>query len=383
MSTNDEKTWLRAVLEGKVKPGDEAWDRIWRERDFWRVRRTLREVGMMERGNLEFDREKMWRVIEAYRGEGRNARRRHQRWYWAAAVILPLLVVGGMLYFSWQQPKGTVVASTGVIESGSSRATLVMAGGERVDLASLTDTLLRQGEVEIRLDSSRGVTYQAGDAKVNKVEYNKIIVPRKGEYQLMLADGSKVYLNSESELRFPTAFPGKERRVYLKGEGYFEVAANAEKPFIVTVGETDVRVLGTRFNVNAYRETEEIRTTLVSGKVRVTDRGNGKGVLLAPGQQALWQPDSLSTREVDVNAVIAWIDGKFYFENGATLEEIAEQLRRWYDVDFFFASEDVKHFQFAGVIRKEFSANDIFSIIEKTTRVKFTVNGRTVLVNKR
>lgn len=383
MSTNDEKTWLRAVLEGKVKSGDEAWDRIWRERDFWRVRRTLREVGMMERGNLEFDREKMWRVIEAYRGEGRNARRRHQRWYWAAAVILPLLVVGGMLYFSWQQPKGTVVASTGVIESGSSRATLVMAGGERVDLASLTDTLLRQGEVEIRLDSSRGVTYQAGDAKVNKVEYNKIIVPRKGEYQLMLADGSKVYLNSESELRFPTTFSGKERRVFLKGEGYFEVRKDAAKPFIVTVGETDVRVLGTTFNVTAYRDTKTIRTTLVEGAVRVNDRLTGEAVTLAPGLQAEWQGGSFTTRKVNVNAVAAWVDGKFYFEEGATLEEITEQLRRWYDIDFFFTSEDVKHFVFAGVIKKYYTANEIFSIIEKTARVKFTVNGRTVVVSRR
>lgn len=383
MTINDEKTWLRAVLEGKVKPGDEAWDRIWRERDFWRVRRTLREVGMMERGNLEFDREKMWRVIEAYRGEGRNARRRHQRWYWAAAVILPLLVVGGMLYFSWQQPKGTVVASTGVIESGSSRATLVMAGGERVDLASLTDTLLRQGEVEIRLDSSRGVTYQAGDAKVNKVEYNKIIVPRKGEYQLMLADGSKVYLNSESELRFPTTFSGKERRVFLKGEGYFEVRKDAAKPFIVTVGETDVRVLGTTFNVTAYRDTKTIRTTLVEGAVRVNDRLTGEAVTLAPGLQAEWQGGSFTTRKVNVNAVAAWVDGKFYFEEGATLEEITEQLRRWYDIDFFFTSEDVKHFVFAGVIKKYYTANEIFSIIEKTARVKFTVNGRTVVVSRR
>lgn len=366
-----------------MKPGDEAWDRIWRERDFWRVRRTLREVGMMERGNLEFDREKMWRVIEAYRGEGRNARGRHQRWYWAAAVILPLLVVGGMLYFSWQQPKGTVVASTGVIESGSSRATLVMAGGERVDLASLTDTLLRQGEVEIRLDSSRGVTYQAGDAKVNKVEYNKIIVPRKGEYQLMLADGSKVYLNSESELRFPTTFSGKERRVFLKGEGYFEVRKDAAKPFIVTVGETDVRVLGTTFNVTAYRDTKTIRTTLVEGAVRVNDRLTGEAVTLAPGLQAEWQGGSFTTRKVNVNAVAAWVDGKFYFEEGATLEEITEQLRRWYDIDFFFTSEDVKHFVFAGVIKKYYTANEIFSIIEKTARVKFTVNGRTVVVSRR
>lgn len=383
MSTNDEKTWLRAVLEGKVKPGDEAWERIWRERDFWRVRRTLKEVGMMERGNLEFDREKMWRAIEAYRGEGRNARGRHQRWYWAAAVILPLLVVGGTLYFSWQKPKQQVVARAEVIESGSSRATLVMAGGERVDLASLTDTLLRQGEVEIRLDSSRGVTYQAGDAKVNKVEYNKIIVPRKGEYQLILADGSKVYLNSESELRFPTTFSGKERRVFLKGEGYFEVRKDAAKPFIVTVGETDVRVLGTTFNVTAYRDTKTIRTTLVEGAVRVNDRLTGEAVTLAPGLQAEWQGGSFTTRKVNVNAVAAWVDGKFYFEEGATLEEITEQLRRWYDIDFFFTSEDVKHFVFAGVIKKYYTANEIFSIIEKTARVKFTVNGRTVVVSRR
>lgn len=379
MSTNDEKTWLRAILEGKVKPGDEAWERIWRERDFWRVRRTLKEVGMMERGNLEFDREKMWRAIEAYRGEGRNARRRHQRWYWAAAVILPLLVVGGTLYFSWQKPKQQVVARAEVIESGSSRATLVMAGGERVDLASLTDTLLRQGEVEIRLDSSRGVTYQAGDAKVNKVEYNKIIVPRKGEYQLILADGSKVYLNSESELRFPTAFPGKERRVYLKGEGYFEVAANVEKPFIVTVGETDVRVLGTKFNIKNYQDEQSIVATLVEGTICLSI----SSLPMRPGQQSIFNKSTHENiiREVDTKLYTAWKDGRFIFKS-APLESILKQLSRWYDIYFEYEDENLKNLPFSGNVRKYEDGNIILELLKSTGRINFIQNGKIIYVKK-
>lgn len=379
MSTNDEKTWLRAILEGKVKPGDEAWERIWRERDFWRVRRTLKEVGMMERGNLEFDREKMWRAIEAYRGEGRNARGRHQRWYWAAAVILPLLVVGGTLYFSWQKPKQQVVAQAEVIESGSSRATLVMAGGERVDLASLTDTLLRQGEVEIRLDSSRGVTYQAGDAKVNKVEYNKIIVPRKGEYQLILADGSKVYLNSESELRFPTAFPGKERRVYLKGEGYFEVAANAEKPFIVTVGETDVRVLGTKFNIKNYQDEQSIVATLVEGTICLSI----SSLPMRPGQQSIFNKSTHENiiREVDTKLYTAWKDGRFIFKS-APLESILKQLSRWYDIYFEYEDENLKNLPFSGNVRKYEDGNIILELLKSTGRINFIQNGKIIYVKK-
>lgn len=379
MSTNDEKTWLRAILEGKVKPGDEAWERIWRERDFWRVRRTLKEVGMMERGNLEFDREKMWRAIEAYRGEGRNARRRHQRWYWAAAVILPLLVVGGTLYFSWQKPKQQVVARAEVIESGSSRATLVMAGGERVDLASLTDTLLREGEVEIRLDSSRGVTYQAKDAKVNKVEYNKIIVPRKGEYQLILADGSKVYLNSESELRFPTAFPGKERRVYLKGEGYFEVAANAEKPFIVTVGETDVRVLGTKFNIKNYQDEQSIVATLVEGTICLSI----SSLPMRPGQQSIFNKSTHENiiREVDTKLYTAWKDGRFIFKS-APLESILKQLSRWYDIYFEYEDENLKNLPFSGNVRKYEDGNIILELLKSTGRINFIQNGKIIYVKK-
>lgn len=383
MSTNDEKEWLRAVLEGRVKPGDEAWERMWREPEFARVRGVLREVGMMECGDVVFDRDKMWRAIEAYRGEGRNVRKRVTAWRWAAAAVLVLLAGGAAWMLSEREPARRPVAQAVEIEAGGPCAVLIMAEGERIDLTQPVDTVLERDGVEIFLDSTRGLTYQPVRNEAEKMAYNTIVVPRKGEYRVTLADGSTVHLNSESELRFPTAFTGKERRVYLKGEGYFEVERDTARPFVVAAGETEVCVLGTRFNVNAYDAEEVTRTTLMEGKVSVGDSVAGKAVVLSPGWQAEWRGGNISTRKVNVKAVVAWIDGKFYFEEGATLEEITEQLRRWYDIDFFFTSERVKRFMFAGVIRKDYTANEIFSIIEKTTNVRFDVKGRTVVVGER
>lgn len=382
MSTKDEKEWLRAVLEGRVKPGDAEWKRIWKEKDFARVRGVLREVGMMKPEDTAFDRNKMWQAIEGHRDEGKNRRGAFAVWRWVAAVMIPL-VLGGTMWYLSRVPKEVPLAQVTVLEAGGSRAVLIMERGERIDLGTVTtDTMLNKKGVRIRLDSSRSVTYEQVEEVPVKDEYNTIVVPRRGEYRLVLADGSKVYLNSESELRFPVVFTGGERRVYLSGEAFFEVAPDAEKPFIVEANDVDVRVLGTRFNVNAYTPDRAIRTTLVSGKVRVCDRVGEESAILVPGQQAVWQEGHFSTRNVDVLAFTAWIDGKFYFEEGATLEEIAEQLQRWYDIDFIFSSGRVKQFVFAGMIKKEYTANQIFSIIEKTTRVKFTVNGRTVVVSE-
>ena len=382
MSTKDEKDWLRAILEGKVKPGDAEWKRIWQEEDFTGVRRVLREVGMRKKDELVADRQKMWQAIEQYRGEGKN-RRRVSIWRWVAAVMLPLLLCG-TLWLSLREKKEVLVAKvTPEIEAGTAHAVLLMGQGERIDLSMTSgDTILNKGDVRIRFDSSKSVTYEQVVGTPAKVEYNTIIVPRKGEYQLILADGSKVYLNSESRLRFPTHFEGKERRVYLEGEGYFKVAKDAAKPFIVETKEVNVRVLGTSFNVNAYASEMAVRTTLVSGKVQVSNRTGEEVTVLNPGQQAVWQGGCFSTQEVDALAFTAWIDGKFYFEEGATLKKITEQLQRWYDLDFIFFSERVKQFVFAGMIKKEYTADEIFSMIEKTTRVKFNVHGRTIVVSE-
>lgn len=382
MSTKDEEKWLRMVLEGRVKPEDAEWRRIWRERDFAEVRRVLLEVGMMGREEVEFDKEKMWRVLESYRRKGGERRRIAGAWRWVAVILLPLLL-GGTIWIVLGDKQERPVVSEAALEAGHPQAVLILARGERIDLTSgRTDSLPGQVGVHVLRDSARGVVYERREEQAENPEYNTLVVPRQGEFQVVLADGSKVYLNSESEIRYPTFFAGGERRVFLKGEAFFEVASDTSRPFIVEVGEMDVRVLGTRFNVNAYAPERAIRTTLVSGKVRVSDREDKAAVVLEPGQQAVWKKDGLTTREVDALAVSAWVDGKFYFEEGMTLEEITEQLQRWYDIDFFFASERVKRFVFAGMIKKEYTANEIFSMIEKAARVKFTVNGRTVTVSE-
>lgn len=382
MSTKDEEKWLRMVLEGRVKPEDAEWRRIWRERDFAEVRRVLLEVGMMGREEVEFDKEKMWRVLESYRRKGGERRRIAGAWRWVAVILLPLLL-GGTIWIVLGDKQERPVVSEAALEAGHPQAVLILTRGERIDLTSgRTDSLPGQVGVNVLRDSARGVVYERREEQAENPEYNTLVVPRQGEFQVVLADGSKVYLNSESEIRYPTFFAGGERRVFLKGEAFFEVASDTSRPFIVEVGEMDVRVLGTRFNVNAYAPERAIRTTLVSGKVRVSDREDKAAVILEPGQQAVWKKDGLTTREVDALAVSAWVDGKFYFEEGMTLEEITEQLQRWYDIDFFFASERVKRFVFAGMIKKEYTANEIFSMIEKAARVKFTVNGRTVTVSE-
>lgn len=382
MSTKDEEKWLRMVLEGRVKPEDAEWRRIWRERDFAEVRRVLLEVGMMGREEVEFDKEKMWRVLESYRRKGGERRRIAGAWRWVAVILLPLLL-GGTIWIVLGDKQERPVVSEAALEAGHPQAVLILARGERIDLTSgRTDSLPGQVGVNVLRDSARGVVYERREEQAENPEYNTLVVPRQGEFQVVLADGSKVYLNSESEIRYPTFFAGGERRVFLKGEAFFEVTSDTSRPFIVNVGEMDVRVLGTRFNVNAYVPERAIRTTLVSGKVRVSDREDKAAVILEPGQQAVWKKNGLTMREVDALAVSAWVDGKFYFEEGMTLEEITEQLQRWYDIDFFFASERVKHFVFAGMIKKEYAANEIFSIIEKAARVKFTVNGRTVAVSE-
>ena len=382
MSTKDEEKWLRMVLEGRVKPEDAEWRKIWRERDFAEVRRVLLEVGMMGREEVEFDKEKMWRVLESYRRKGGERRRIAGAWRWVAVFLLPLLL-GGTIWIVLGDKQERPVVAEAVLEAGRSQAVLILAKGERIDLTSgRTDSLPGQVGVHVLRDSARSVVYERREEQAGNPEYNTLVVPRQGEFQVVLADGSKVYLNAESEIRYPTFFAGGERRVYLKGEAFFEVTSDTSRPFIVNVGEMDVRVLGTRFNVNAYVPERAIRTTLVSGKVRVSDREDKAAVVLEPGQQAVWKKNGLTMREVDALAVSAWVDGKFYFEEGMTLEEITEQLQRWYDIDFFFASERVKHFVLAGMIKKEYAANEIFSIIEKAARVKFTVNGRTVAVSE-
>lgn len=301
----------------------------------------------------------------------------------AATLILGLGISGLFLFQKDNKPKQDTVVSLAAkktLEPGRPQAVLKMVDGERIELGSIgQDTLLTRPGFAVRLDASRSVFYSEKAEVGATTDYNTLRVPRGGEYRLELADGSVVWLNSDSELKFPPAFNEKQRKVFLKGEAFFDVARNPSVPFVVEIGGMEVKVLGTRFNVNAYREDGVFQTTLVEGKVEVRDLQNDRQVVLLPDQQACLKDGQLFVHPVDASVYMAWIEGKFYFESESLLEIVA-QLERWYDVEFFFTREELKHYEFTGVIRRDYAADRILDIIAKTTNVKFDIQGRMITV---
>ena len=198
---------------------------------------------------------------------------------------------------------------------------------------------------------------------------------------MVLADGTKVWLNADSKLRFPVSFTAERREVYLEGEAYFEVAKDSEHPFIVHISRGAIEVLGTGFNVRDYREEQKTVTTLVQGKVVYrSERQPGREIMLEPGFQIKDEEGgSLQPRKVDVILYTGWKDGKYVFEN-ATLEEIMQVLSRWYDIAVFYKREEVKKLHFTGDLERYKTINDFLEFMEIGGNVRFSIKGKTVLI---
>ncbi len=302
---------------------------------------------------------------------------------YAAILILPLSV---LLLFWLHQEKELPpmnVAVVGVMDSTDMhKVYLVLEGGTKVDLSTPHVDTIRQDDGQLlAVDTLGKLVYNTVQEEVEELSYHKIVVPRGGEYTVELNDGTRVRLNADSELRFPVKFVGNERKVFLKGEAYFEVERDTSRPFRVDVhGDAIIEVLGTEFNVNAYPENAEIFATLVLGKVRVADLQTDSTVVLLPNQQAALSGAGINVKEVNPEDFISWINGRFYFEK-MPLEEILIQLGRWYDLQVFWANEELKSYEFTGAIWRDNTIRQTLDMIEKTTDVCFTVSGRTVTVN--
>ena len=219
--------------------------------------------------------------------------------------------------------------------------------------------------------------YVVSGKEDEKLHYHTIEIPVGADYRLTLSDGTVVYLNSASKLTFPAAFVGDERRVFLEGEGYFEVESDKQHPFRVEVNGTIVEAVGTIFNINAYPEKDGVEATLVSGKVNV-EIGQDR-VSLIPGQQARCGMKNIEVCEVDTREYISWKNGMFIF-NEMTLENIMVQMQRWYGLDVFFQNESAKSHAFKGMIDKHLSPQEVFRIIEKIANVRFEMKGNTVVI---
>ena len=258
-----------------------------------------------------------------------------------------------------------------------------MADGIQVDLTqdNLQEvigqygaTVLKDKKNELRYDN-----VEVNEGIEEKPVFHTISAPVGGEYHFTLADGTMVWLNSSSRLTFPTRFTGDTREVLAEGEVYFDVQHDENKPFIVRVNDMSVRVLGTKFCISAYPENEGIMTTLVQGAVQVTSGDNQ--VVLKPGYQAVVDQRSgaISQRAVELSLYTSWVRGVFEYEN-MELDDIVVQLARWYDVQFTFSASEYKKRRFTGVVRKYEDLNGVLDMIEKTTNVKFIINGRNVTI---
>jgi len=264
---------------------------------------------------------------------------------------------------------------------GSEKATLILAGGEIIELDSKSDTI-QIGNKLITIKNST-VDYTTSSFETHQEQYNTLVVKRGETFSLLLKDGTRVYLNSESTLHYPVQFSNSERMVELTGEGYFEVAYDYKKPFKVIVDNETVEVLGTSFNVHAYPEEEVITTTLVDGEVRIYDYNHPEiENLLHPNQQALLnkKDGQIIIHEVNVDNYVSWKDGYFFFQN-QRLEDMMITLSRWYDIEVVFKNENVKNMRFGGKLKKFDDLNKFLIMIEKAGDLKIETDQKTVKIN--
>lgn len=309
---------------------------------------------------------------------------RRMRW-WRPATAAAVVVLLGLGVWWWAHSPGAPAVPVAVNVSrsvapvpGGNKAVLILGNGSTVTLDSTNNGLLAtQGNTNVVKVRAGQLAYAGSAGAAVAVLYNTIRTPRGGQYQVRLPDGSRVWLNAATSLRFPTAFAGKDRTVELSGEAYFEIAPGKDRPFKVKVGQMTVDVLGTHFNVNAYDDEESFRTTLLSGAVRVEEGGAAK--VLKPGEEALWGPDDRELRvaKADTDEAVAWKNGLFQFES-AELKEVMRQVARWYDVEVHYEGSTEKHF--SGFIARSASLADVLHQLERASKTSFTLEGRTVTV---
>lgn len=324
--------------------------------------------------------EKLQRAMEADR-EAVSLRPVHgKRRIWAAAAAAAAVLLAGIgysLYSVWQQPT-RAVAELQDVQPGHAGAVLTLADGSKVVLDSLHNGVVAtQGGAAVNLQNGQ-LIYNA-NAHTKQTVYNTMSTPKGRQYQLVLPDGSKVWLNAASSLTYPVAFEGTERKVKVSGEAYFEVASQTA-PFTVEVNDgTEIQVLGTHFNVNAYPDEASINTTLLQGAVKIVTRGASQ--LLHPGEQAQVPANATYIKleqNIDLQAVTAWKEGSFAF-NHADLKTVMRQLARWYDIEVVFDG-NVPEGSYSGEIDRSLTLDQVLKGLSKT-RLDYKIeNGRKLVI---
>jgi transmembrane sensor len=322
------------------------------------------------------------KILQNKSGKGRLVLLR-----WIAAASILLFLSFGTYFFLHKQPQQQFVQNqVHDIAPGGNKTILTLANGKKIILSNAHNGLLaEQGGSAVNKTADGALVY--GDADNNSTQdrelitYNAITIPRGGEYQLViLPDGSKVWVNSASSLRYPTAFTGNERKVELTGEAYFEVAHNPAKPFRVVSNSQTVEVLGTHFNINSYDDEPSIKTTLLEGKVKITATSNNIVKILLPGQQAALNASSFNINPIDTEEAVAWKNGQFMFNND-NITYIMRTISRWYDIKVEYNGPVPGNGFYGGVSRFK-NVSEVLNTLQLTGKVHFKIEGRKITVSQ-
>ncbi|UOE47211.1 FecR domain-containing protein [Mucilaginibacter sp. SMC90] len=337
-------------------------------------------------------RARIWQKLSESRQEAIVMTPKHisYRWLWAAASLLIVGVLAGLLFMPVKKnPLADILAkkTETAILPGSNKAYLTLANGTKIVLDDAKNGQLTAGTGVKVSKAANGVVVYKFDRRPDQQDgtampqINTITTPRGGQYQVVLEDGTKVQLNAASSIKFPEFFNGANREIELNGEAYFEVAKDKAHPFIVKANGTQVQVLGTHFNINAYSDNDDITTTLLEGSVKMS-KGTA-AVMLLPGQQGTVNQNgsSIKVQKADVEANMAWINGFFIFHDQSIIN-IMKQVSRWYDVDVEYQDAQVQENEFGGTISKYKDIKELLDNIKLTGSIHYKIEGRRVIIMK-
>ncbi|MBC9911650.1 FecR family protein [Chitinophaga varians] len=347
--------------EGPLSPDEAAYFQIRDAAEGWQEIASL-------------DTTTAWQEVAA-RIEHTHRKRYSINWFRvAAAAVVTGLIAGGAVFLlkpPRQQPTTSVVAHAA---GNNQQIQLITGSGTTIILD--TATQLKEADGTRITAGKTGVSYQSAQTS-NTPVFNTLVVPRGHTYKVVLADGTRVWLNADSKLRFPVAFSGDRREVELEGEACFETTPMAAKPFLVKVGDVQVTVLGTEFNINAY--TNKTLTTLVSGKVKVDAGALAKE--LSPGQQAVYGQGNMTVAHVDAEQFTAWKEGLLIFDN-ESLGDIMTRLGREYDYTIHFENTAIQQQRLGGNLEKSPSVAQVLTLLEQMADIHFVIDQpkRTIMV---
>ena len=318
-----------------------------------------------------------------------NIRRLSHRALKYAAVLFPFVLFCALGWYFYSKNNTVSKQSAQLVKvdilPGSNKARLILSNGKQIELGGPGERSIKEeGGTSIRLTGNQ-LAYERqamGDNNLTANTFNTVVTPRGGEYQVTLPDGTKVWMNAASSLRYPTKFTGSDRKVYLSGEAYFEVTKDAAHPFIVNARKMDIQVLGTKFNVKAYADEDYDKTTLTEGHVRLTAITGGNKADLYPGFQSTigYSDNHIQIDRANTEEALAWKNGMFIFDS-EPLESIMRKISRWYNIDVDFSNPALKQYHFTGRIKRQENVQHMLNMITETARVKFKLNNRTLTIS--